>query len=137
MNRFEAHGNAVLDVKGRVLCIRPQSPGNREEVQRLLDDIAAAVPVLEGRAWAALLSGETTHLLTPDAEQLLTRHAPQLVASGQRAMAIAVADDGPGFVIRGQWERVYAGTRCAVGVFRGEGEAREWVDQMLGEGPPL
>ena len=131
MPTFDAHGGAVMEVRGSILLFRPQGPGNFEEIERLLPQIGEVAPTLKGSVWAALIDVEENHLLTPDAEARLQREAPQLERSGQVATAIVSKAGATGPILEAQFRRIYEGTGNQIARFEREADAIDWLNRLL------
>jgi hypothetical protein len=134
MPPFEAHGGAVMEVRGRILVFRPQGPGNFEEIERLLPQISEVAPTLRGSVWAALIAVSENHLLTPDAEARLQGEAMRLARSGQVATAIVAQDGATGPILESQFRRIYEGTGNQIARFEREVDAVDWLNRILWKG---
>lgn len=127
---FAPHGDASIDLRGRVLVFRPKGYGNAEEMQRVLGEVRRLLPSFAGQPWGALLLAQASPLLTPEAEQLLAQMAPGLVASGQTGFAIAGARAAEAWLIQAQFTRIYAGTPCPLRLFDDEASAEHWLQAL-------
>lgn len=123
---FAPHGDTRLDIVGQVLLVRPQGPGNEEEVKRVLGRVNEMLGCFGGIAWAAIIFEQGDYLLTPSAEQMLVAAVPALLASGLRAVALVFGGEG-GNILYGQFSRIFDQTPCRVSLFTSEQSARDWL----------
>ena len=131
MPEFAPHGDAVMEVRGRILVFMPRGPGNREEIERLLLKVDEVAPTAKGSVWGILIDADDNHLLTPDAEARLREEMPQLIRRGQIATAIVVRAGATGSILEAQFRRIYRDADCQIERFQREADAVEWLNQCL------
>ncbi len=131
MARFEPHGAAKVSVRGRVLWVHPEGPGNLEEIDRLIGVIEAALSTLSPGRWAALLVAEAVTLLTPEAESALIAALPKLIESGHVALAVAMLNPSIRTLTQAQFGRVYATQNLPFAVFDTTEAAEAWLTAQL------
>ena len=130
---FAPHGDTRIDVRGRILVLRPQGHLNAEEVGRILRQLDEIIPSLGGKPWAVLYVLQDSTLLTPDAENSATGASSLLTAAGLSTLAIVLPPGLSGRLQEAQVRSIYADTHCAIRVFDDEPAAFAWASSMIGE----
>ncbi len=131
MNKFEAHGNATVELDGRTIVITPDGPGNEEEIVRVLELIRVLLPLIPPGPWGVLLIAKADMLVIPDAEAIITSAIPVLRAQGHLATALAILNDNVRMVLNAQFSRIYASAGAQLAVFDSIDAAKNWLEGRL------
>lgn len=126
MKRFQEHGIAHLEARGRIVWVTPDGYGNLESIERLMRDLGALIPALGG-PWSALMRASDTTLLIPEAESALSAAIPQLLASGLQALAVVRQRGEARHLLEIQFTRIFASIPLAF--FDSEDEADAWLQR--------
>lgn len=131
--RFRAHGEARVQVRGRVMHFTAQGPWNAELMDALNRTLGQAVTELppDGR-FVDIIEVHGSALMTPDALARLQRLVDDAVARGygSKATALVMADDVEGRALMlPKLLAVYQGSR-PVSVHNGLAEAEALLSEL-------